>query len=211
MGTGKYGGKKLGIKKRSFWKREQKIRQTEESIRDLPHERAYIFDKDGNIVWQSKTSEESDDSVTITGETEDMILTHNHPDRHYADGSMLEGGTFSNGRPWTMESGDVKNFAHAQLAELRASDSQRTYVLRRGKDARVFDFARAYADATEKYLQQAKDDAHRARVNGIIGWKNGEYSKYAMNAWLTSLHTWLKNNASHYGVEYHVYERRRKK
>lgn len=89
------------------------ILAAEQSIRANNYETAFEFDSDGNLL---QTSKGGSGSVAMGVLKPNSIVTHNHP----------SGASFSKT--------DVMTSFNANLSEIRAVGTKRTYSLKRGKE-----------------------------------------------------------------------------
>ncbi len=146
-------------------------------------EHAFILDKDGNIKGGFKGSKHSvgiDPSLVKEGD----IVTHNHPSSY--------GGTFS--------TADVSSLTTQKLREIRAVAKEGTYSLKATKTAQPEAFNRALANDIKSIREQATKNASKVKRESYI--KKSDYDKASRKAYVDTLSSWYKKNASKYGYKY---------
>lgn len=146
-------------------------------------EHAFILDKDGNVKGGFKGGRHSvgvDPSLLKAGDT----LTHNHPSSY--------GGTFS--------PADVAGLTNNKLAEVRAVAKEGTYSLKATKTANHEAFNRALAKDMKSIREQATKNASKVKRESYT--KKSDYDKASRKAYVDTLSSWYKKNASKYGFKY---------
>ncbi len=185
-----------GAEKLSEYAREV-VREQEDSIRNLPKERAIIVNREGDIVFEKDGDDFSVgfDYAELAGK-KGMIFTHNHPDNpmHVP----------------MLSPGDVDVFAQIELGEMRAASQKGpTYSIKRknvqGDDAWFFSrkYEEAWENAMEYKTQKLRDDGS---VDAMRSGKITEKELYIRgSAYATDyLVKFCQSNAEEYGLEFKV-------
>lgn len=204
---------------------ESKMRNAEEGIRDLDHERLLVFDKDGNVIHTIEgegTSVDSDERYNqLLNEGKVYSTTHNHPvSKVEFNGKSYdrEGGPFS--------PGDIEDIVKVGLPVERVVSNQMSYVLRRmtetgasrnqlfGKKAgEAFsknrnDFARDYGRFVNNAQARAMKMTESLIRSGKLPYNERTYVDHSMNLWIRMSEKWLSNHAKEYGYDFHAYRRK---
>lgn len=126
-------------------RRNWTLQQTEEYLRTLDHEEAYVFDANNKMMYGLVGGK---DSVGIPKEIMDLqgvTVTHSHPTGDAGFGGTLSINVRKNPITGKNEiSGDIPVFARAGWKEMRATASGRgemNYILRKGANARAQTFS----------------------------------------------------------------------
>ena len=147
-------------------------------MRNQKIENAYLIDKNGKVV-AGATGDRHSVSIDYREEQKGMTLTHNHPSSY--------GGTFSGA--------DMYHFTNSQLKSIRAVGKEGTYVMSAKKNANYMGLNRALA----KDLPRIKSQASK---NATLKANKGASRTVVRKAYVDTLHSWYKKNASKYGFDY---------
>lgn len=141
-------------------------------------ENAYLIDKNGKVV-AGATGDRHSVGVAYDGDQKGMTLTHNHPSSY--------GGTFSGA--------DIYHLTKAELKSIRAVAKEGTYTMTAKRNANYMGLNRALAKDLPRIKSQA---SKRATIKA----NSGASRKVVRKAYVDTLHSWYKRNASKYGFDY---------
>ena len=178
-------------------KNSAKLDAAEKKIGNKKIEFAYIFDADGNEIFNKTTHAKHSVSFDAyeVHKMKDATLTHNHP----------SGGTFS--------SDDLNTLVKSGAASIRATGKNGTYQLSRKADMNgktkkdPNDFAADY----EKECQQIKKELDKRWKEAVKQHSSGALTDYEANSIIGADLTaefnyrrsnWLRVNAGSYGYVY---------
>ena len=169
------------------------LAQQEKKLRPLKHERAYVWDQDGNLLL---TKDGSKSEIRFSaGESKlfkDAIMTHNHP-------SMMGNG-FSDP--------DIATFLKNDMAEMRAVDKGGVFSIKKIKGVKQDPTGLYYArNKNEKEIKKITDAKYQK-----IGdeYRSGKISDQEVDKRIAALNRefferkqkFLKANARQYGYHY---------
>lgn len=188
----RYGGndKALSTKERAALETQEKKRLSAKV------EYAYAVDADGNPVGKEKRGGKGAVSVPYSMYVDGGTLTHNHP--RVGDEAGMLGGTFS--------TADITAFATRDIRTMRASASEGTYSISKGKDFN--------AKGLNSYRRELERSANKVAKDKVTSagerYKRGEIThqqlmsaaKKASNEALVSLHNGLIAGQKDYGYTY---------
>lgn len=184
-----YISKELGVNQ----KERQALEKIEQRIVKSDVENGAVVDENGNILWQGTSS--NNGHVEIPYIQGISTVTHNHP---RANNDGLLGGTFSNG--------DLRMLVQTDIKSIRATTSEGTYSISKGKN---FDSAgfMAYIGQSELKRRREYNNTER-RLKDLVG--NGKltakdyYDRHnkAFNKYLVDKHNDLINGGTKYGYSY---------
>ena len=160
------------------------LKQVEDEIRNLSHERAYVIDRQGNTV---SVMDGTDKDVEVAGNIKGLTVTHNHP----------SGSTFSRT--------DIFTFVDEKPYEIRATTPQGTTYSLKLKDNKADplmkdDFARAKPDDYMKARSVITERVQNRKYTREYADKNMD--KLVREYMNENTRKWLSKNAEKYGYIY---------
>lgn len=156
-----------------------------------------ILDKDGNVIGDVITGEETSITFTLPEgyKWEDLQATHTHPYEY--------GGTFSTGED---RKGDIYHLTHANLISHTAICHEGTYHIERTEDSKPMEFYDAARAAELKAEEDAfnivYDWAEKEGKTPFNGFPQSELNEKQRKKKAELMHKWFSENAKIYGYTY---------
>lgn len=156
-----------------------------------------ILDKDGNVIGDVITGEETSITFTLPEgyKWEDLQATHTHPYEY--------GGTFSTGED---RKGDIYHLTHANLISHTAICHEGTYHIERTEDSKPMEFYDAARAAEIKAEEDAfnivYDWAEKEGKTPFNGFPQSELNEMQRKKKAELMHEWFLENAKIYGYTY---------
>ena len=156
-----------------------------------------ILDKDGNVIGDVITGEETSITFTLPEgyKWEDLQATHTHPYEY--------GGTFSTGED---RKGDIYHLTHANLISHTAICHEGTYHIERTEDSKPMEFYDAARAAELKAEEDAfnivYDWAEKEGKTPFNGFPQSELNEMQRKKKAELMHKWFSENAKIYGYTY---------
>lgn len=156
-----------------------------------------ILDKDGNVIGDVITGEETSITFTLPEgyKWEDLQATHTHPYEY--------GGTFSTGED---RKGDIYHLTHANLISHTAICHEGTYHIERTEDSKPMEFYDAARAAELKAEEDAFDIvydwAEREGKTPFNGFPQSKLNEMQREEKAKLMHKWFSENANIYGYTY---------
>lgn len=162
-----------------------KIKDDFETFLDMKNnkvEYGYLINKDGKVVAGAKGNKHSV-GITYDGSQEGMTVTHNHPSNY--------GGTFSGA--------DISHLTEAKLKQIRAVAKEETYKMTATKNANPTGLNKALAKDINRLNIQASKNSLKVKRKNLTA---KQYKTAQRKAYVDTIDSWYKKNASKYGYKY---------
>lgn len=162
-----------------------KIKDDFETFLDMKNnkvEYGYLINKDGKVVAGAKGNKHSV-GITYDGSQEGMTVTHNHPSNY--------GGTFSGA--------DISHLTEAKLKQIRAVAKEGTYKMTATKNANPTGLNKALAKDINRLNIQASKNSLKVKRKNLTA---KQYKTAQRKAYVDTIDSWYKKNASKYGYKY---------
>ena len=156
-----------------------------------------ILDKDGNVIGDVITGEETSITFTLPEgyKWEDLQATHTHPYEY--------GGTFSTGED---RKGDIYHLTHANLISHTAICHEGTYHIERTENSKPMEFYDAARAAELKAEEDAFDIvydwAEKEGKTPFNGFPQSKLNEMQREEKAKLMHKWFSENANIYGYTY---------
>lgn len=162
-----------------------KIKDDFETFLDMKNnkvEYGYLINKDGKVVAGAKGNKHSV-GIAYDGSQEGMTVTHNHPSNY--------GGTFSGA--------DISHLTEAKLKQIRAVAKEGTYKMTATKNANPTGLNKALAKDINRLNIQASKNSLKVKRKNLTA---KQYKTAQRKAYVDTIDSWYKKNASKYGYKY---------
>lgn len=162
-----------------------KLKDEFESFLDMKNKKVeyeYLINKDGKVVAGAKGNKHSV-GIAYNGSQEGMIVTHNHPSNY--------GGTFSGA--------DISHLTESKLKQMRAVAKEGTYKMTATKTANPTGLNKALAKDINRLNVQATKNSLKVKRGNLTA---RQYKTDQRKAYVDTIDSWYKKNASKYGYKY---------
>lgn len=152
------------------------------NMKSQPVEYAYLIDKNGKVLAGAQGGKHSV-GIAYEGSQEGMTVTHNHPSKY--------GGTFSGA--------DISHLTTANLKQIRAVAKEGTYKMTATSKANPIGLNKALAKDINRLNAQAVKNQLKVKRKNLT---RSQYKLSQRKAYVDTIDSWYKKNASKYGYKY---------